>query len=147
MDFHILTIDKSSQLYKKHHMQKHSYLSIKTRKLSVCVCVCVRACVRVCVPEISLQIRIRLTWEFQHGCCMVEGCATPDLFRLQRYCWNKWFNKWYTIPTSIVNHSHAPWICAPQSQSLQSPPPRPTSCVSNIKPHAHPHNTHSFEMC
>ena len=28
---------------------------------------------------------------------------------------NKWFNKWFTNSTSIVNHSHAPWICANQS--------------------------------
>ena len=51
------------------------YLPIKARNLCVCVC----------VPQISLQIRIRLTWEFQHGCCLVQGCATSDLFGLQWY--------------------------------------------------------------
>ena len=30
-------------------------------------------CVCACKPQISLQIRITLTWEFQHGCCVVQG--------------------------------------------------------------------------
>ena len=50
----------------------------------------------------------------------------------------EWFNKWFTNSTSVVNHSHhshAPWICVHHSQSLQSPPPRPTSCVLSLKQH------------
>ena len=60
------------------------YLSIKARNLCLSVCVCV--CVCVCVPQISLQIRITLTWDLQHGCCVVEWCATLHLFGLQWYC-------------------------------------------------------------
>ena len=67
-------------------------------------------CVCVCAPEIS------------HLICLDYKDTV-----------NKWFNNWF--PTSIVSYSHyshAPWICAHQSQSLQSAPPRPTSCVHTL---------------
>ena len=60
------------------HMNRHTSLYNSKESLSVCLSVCV--C--VCVPQISLLIRIRLTWEFQHGCCLVKGCATLHLFGL-----------------------------------------------------------------
>ena len=55
-----------------------SHLSIKARNLCLSVC--------LCVFLKYLRIRIRLTWEFQHGCCVFQGCATSDLFGLQWYC-------------------------------------------------------------
>ena len=73
------------------HTPKSQYLSIKARNL----------CLSVCVLQISLQIRIRLTWDFQHGCCVVQGCAISHLFGL-----NKLFQKCFTNSTSIVHRSH-----------------------------------------
>ena len=55
-------------------------LSIKARNL------CLSVCLFVCVPQKYLQIRIRLTWKLQHGCCLVQGCAMSHLFGLQ---WNR----------------------------------------------------------
>ena len=67
-------------------------LSIKARNL--CVCVCLK------------NLRIRLTWDFQHGCC---GWRLKDV--QPRICFHykdtvKLFNKCFTNSASIVNHSH-----------------------------------------
>ena len=60
-------------------LECHCKTKVRKRVSDVCVCVC------VCVPQISLRIRITLTWDLQHGCCVVQRCATSHLFGLQWY--------------------------------------------------------------
>ena len=58
-------------------------ISLYKTKESLSVCLSVLMC--WCVGQISLHIRLRLTWDSQHGCCLVQGCATSHLFGLRWY--------------------------------------------------------------
>ena len=84
-----------------------THLSIKARNLCLSVC--------VCVPQISLQIRIRLTWKFPHGAAWLKGLQRRICLNYNDTV-NKWFHKCFMNSASIANCSHY----SHQSQSLQS---------------------------
>ena len=59
--------------------------SIKARNLCVCL----------------FLSYLRLTWEFQHGCCLVQGCATTDLFHSNDTV-NKSFTNFWALSTGAT---------------------------------------------